>query len=64
MQNKPDALPSVNGQDVSGIVLDEVLDIISSYKTNPETCQKKLKLTFLNRKSFNAYDTVKSVFKG
>jgi hypothetical protein len=63
MQNKPDALPSVNGQDVSGIVLDEVLDIISSYKTNPETCKKKLKLTFLDRDSFNANSSIKTAFK-
>jgi hypothetical protein len=62
MQNKHDALPSVNGQDVSGIVLDEVLDIISSYKTNPETCKKKLKLTFLDRDSFNANSSIKTAF--
>jgi hypothetical protein len=63
MQNKHDALLVVNGQDVSGLVLDEVLDIISSYKTSQETCQKKLKLTFLDRDSFKAYSSIKTVFK-
>ena len=64
MRNKHDVVLAVNDQDVSGLVLEEVLDIIKTYKTNPETCQKKLKLTFLNRKSFNAFDSIKSVFKG
>jgi hypothetical protein len=64
MRNKHDAVLAVNDQDVSGLVLEEVLDIIKTYKTNPETCEKKLKLTFLDRVSFNAFRSVKSVFKG
>jgi hypothetical protein len=64
MRNKHDVVLAVNDQDVSGLVLEEVLDIIKTYKTNPETCEKKLKLTFLDRVSFNAFRSVKSVFKG
>jgi hypothetical protein len=64
MKNKHDVLLAVNGQDVSGKDLHEVLDIITRYKTNPGTCQNKLKLTSLDRSSFNAFYSITSVFKG
>ncbi len=64
MKNRHDVLLAVNGQDMSGKDIGEVLDIITRYKTNPGTCENKLKLTFLDRNSFNAFYSITSVFKG
>lgn len=64
LRHQYDILLAVNGTDVAGKHVLEVQRMINLFKMNTETSGEKIKLTFLNRDSFNALSYITCVFEG